>query len=249
MVGGEQIEIGDAAAEIGEMVGDQQEPSRSETRGDHDDGGRHQPAGAPFEKAPVGETAVRGFAQDQQRDQITGNDEEDVDPDEAAAERGDAGMEQKYRQNRYRAQAIDIRPVRCPPVTSRRSQSPTPRRGTPRGSGLAQKNVAVDSGQGPPNAVVMNFGEEFGGCDRDRTCDPLIKSQLLYQLSYAPTPRHRGWRAYSHTLPACPAIHSLFQPRPARPLPPAMPDGVEAPPDAGRAFPEFRHDRGGKLSG
>jgi hypothetical protein len=28
---------------------------------------------------------------------------------------------------------------------------------------------------------------ENGGCDRDRTCDPLIKSQLLYQLSYAPT--------------------------------------------------------------
>ena len=27
----------------------------------------------------------------------------------------------------------------------------------------------------------------FGGCDRDRTCDPLIKSQLLYRLSYAPT--------------------------------------------------------------
>ena len=25
-----------------------------------------------------------------------------------------------------------------------------------------------------------------GGRSRDRTCDPLIKSQLLYQLSYAP---------------------------------------------------------------
>ena len=25
-----------------------------------------------------------------------------------------------------------------------------------------------------------------GGRDRDRTCDPLIKSQLLYRLSYAP---------------------------------------------------------------
>ena len=28
---------------------------------------------------------------------------------------------------------------------------------------------------------------KFGGCSRTRTCDPLIKSQLLYQLSYAPT--------------------------------------------------------------
>jgi hypothetical protein len=25
-----------------------------------------------------------------------------------------------------------------------------------------------------------------GGCSRTRTCDPLIKSQLLYQLSYTP---------------------------------------------------------------
>ena len=26
-----------------------------------------------------------------------------------------------------------------------------------------------------------------GGCAQDRTVDPLIKSQLLYQLSYTPT--------------------------------------------------------------
>ena len=28
----------------------------------------------------------------------------------------------------------------------------------------------------------------FGGCTRIRTLDPLIKSQLLYQLSYTPKP-------------------------------------------------------------
>jgi hypothetical protein len=28
--------------------------------------------------------------------------------------------------------------------------------------------------------------EIIGGCTRTRTLDPLIKSQLLYQLSYAP---------------------------------------------------------------
>jgi hypothetical protein len=28
--------------------------------------------------------------------------------------------------------------------------------------------------------------KESGERDRIRTCDPLIKSQLLYQLSYAP---------------------------------------------------------------
>jgi hypothetical protein len=31
-----------------------------------------------------------------------------------------------------------------------------------------------------------------GGPRRTRTYDPLIKSQLLYQLSYAPNPRRRG---------------------------------------------------------
>ncbi|GAN72328.1 hypothetical protein Absy_100_074 [Acetobacter syzygii] len=33
----------------------------------------------------------------------------------------------------------------------------------------------------PPKAK-----EKLGGCTRTRTLDPLIKSQLLYQLSYAP---------------------------------------------------------------
>ena len=32
------------------------------------------------------------------------------------------------------------------------------------------------------------FRREDGGCTRIRTLDPLIKSQLLYQLSYAPLP-------------------------------------------------------------
>jgi hypothetical protein len=31
------------------------------------------------------------------------------------------------------------------------------------------------------------FAAQVGGCTRARTSDPLIKSQLLYQLSYAPT--------------------------------------------------------------
>ena len=33
---------------------------------------------------------------------------------------------------------------------------------------------------------AFGFAEVFGGRSRARTCDPLIKSQLLYQLSYAP---------------------------------------------------------------
>jgi hypothetical protein len=34
--------------------------------------------------------------------------------------------------------------------------------------------------------------KRFGGCSRIRTYDPLIKSQLLYQLSYAPAPSKLG---------------------------------------------------------
>ena len=40
------------------------------------------------------------------------------------------------------------------------------------------------------------FTTEFGGCSRIRTYDPLIKSQLLYQLSYAPirsNPHGSAW--------------------------------------------------------
>ena len=39
----------------------------------------------------------------------------------------------------------------------------------------------------------------IGGCSRTRTCDPLIKSQLLYQLSYAPT----AGALYSKARMAC----------------------------------------------
>jgi hypothetical protein len=39
----------------------------------------------------------------------------------------------------------------------------------------------------------------IGGCSRTRTCDPLIKSQLLYQLSYAPA----AGGVYSKPHPVC----------------------------------------------
>ena len=35
---------------------------------------------------------------------------------------------------------------------------------------------------------TIDIAWKGGEPDRDRTCDPLIKSQLLYQLSYGPTP-------------------------------------------------------------
>ena len=53
--------------------------------------------------------------------------------------------------------------------------------------------------------------KKSGGCDRDRTCDPLIKSQLLYQLSYAPTPPCQCWpdeALYRHWPLRCPALRA-----------------------------------------
>ena len=37
--------------------------------------------------------------------------------------------------------------------------------------------------------VIIDALSNNGEPDRDRTCDPLIKSQLLYQLSYRPVKR------------------------------------------------------------
>ena len=58
----------------------------------------------------------------------------------------------------------------------------------------------VDISHRDSDAVVMRtqkktpktnvFSALFGERDRIRTCDPVIKSHLLYQLSYAPV---RNW--------------------------------------------------------
>ena len=42
------------------------------------------------------------------------------------------------------------------------------------------------------SASCCQLFDLIGGCTRTRTLDPLIKSQLLYQLSYAPTERRRA---------------------------------------------------------
>ena len=38
----------------------------------------------------------------------------------------------------------------------------------------------------------MEIEKFLGERDRDRTCDRLIKSQMLYQLSYAPAPKEQA---------------------------------------------------------
>src|SRR6187431_2756399 len=50
---------------------------------------------------------------------------------------------------------------------------------------LATACVIVKRGLGPRRYVIV-LSAKFGGCAQVRTVDPLIKSQLLYQLSYTP---------------------------------------------------------------
>jgi hypothetical protein len=47
-----------------------------------------------------------------------------------------------------------------------------------------KRNVQINCGEWRPETIVC--AGVSGGRTRIRTLDPLIKSQLLYQLSYAP---------------------------------------------------------------
>src|SRR5690606_35598326 len=59
-----------------------------------------------------------------------------------------------------------------------------------KGSGASRR----DSRPSPRQESHCDPEPGDGGCTRARTLDPLIKSQLLYQLSYTPS-REVGWIA------------------------------------------------------
>ena len=65
------------------------------------------------------------------------------------------------------------------------------------GNGTAGQGASLQRHASPAHCdASAKFGspiESDGGCNRTRTCDPLIKSQLLYQLSYTPA-RERFYR-------------------------------------------------------
>ncbi len=87
-------------------------------RAEHDRGRGQQPAGpAGEELAEPDPAGGGGLAQQQAGDQVAGDDEEDVDPDEAAGQPGDGGVEGEHGEHGQRAQALDVgtepgRPVR-----------------------------------------------------------------------------------------------------------------------------------------
>src|SRR5215471_16133253 len=83
---------------------------------------------------------------------------------------------------------------RVPSLTSSRPSTKLTRRSA-NGSAIAEQiankkgsQVATPGWQqvATHRAMVLQVIEKTGGCRGTRTLDPLIKSQLLYQLSYAP---------------------------------------------------------------
>lgn len=91
----------------------QEDPGREAGHGEHDQQGRHDPPEPPLVETGQREPAIRGLVQDQAGDQVAGDDEEDVDPDEAAGESRGPGMEQHHRRDSQPPQAVEFGPVGC----------------------------------------------------------------------------------------------------------------------------------------
>jgi len=82
--------------------------------GDHRDdadgrrGGQQSAGARPVEVAEPDGAGRGGLAPQQSGDQEPGDDEEDVDADEAAVQAGDPGVEQHHGEHRHGAQALDV---------------------------------------------------------------------------------------------------------------------------------------------
>jgi hypothetical protein len=88
-------------AEIGDGAHDRQQGDQSREDAPH----------AALVKGEQREVAGRHLPDDDRADQITGDHEEDIDPDEAAGECVELGVEGDHRQHRDRAQPVDIASV------------------------------------------------------------------------------------------------------------------------------------------
>ena len=90
------------------------EQVREHAGDDHDrDGGGEQPADPPGVEAPEADPSGRvELAQQVVGDQEAGDDEEDVDPDVATGEPGDAGVREHHGEHRDRPHALDVSPER-----------------------------------------------------------------------------------------------------------------------------------------
>lgn len=98
----------EAAAETAHIRRQQQEMEDGDRHQSHEQEGRIKPADATFVKAQQRPGPRAHVRNDRTADQKTGNDEEDVDTDIAAAEAGNAEMIENHPQHGDRAQPVDI---------------------------------------------------------------------------------------------------------------------------------------------
>jgi hypothetical protein len=96
-VGRRQGRRGGALAEVPQVVGEEDERAEDERDEDHGEQGREDASHPALVEGQEGEAARLEVAQDDRGDQVAGDDEEHVDADEAAAEGGNAGVEEQDR--------------------------------------------------------------------------------------------------------------------------------------------------------
>jgi hypothetical protein len=87
------------------------QPAQHQRGGKHDDQGRKNSPDPPVVKAPQAEALLIQFARDDAGDQKAGNDEENIDADEAARHRLRKGMKVHHQHHGDGPEAVDIRPI------------------------------------------------------------------------------------------------------------------------------------------
>ena len=117
----EERGIPEALAELRDIPRQHQQHCSQRARQIDDQESRHDAPGAAVVEAGEGEASCLDVVGDEAGDQETGDDEEDVDADEAAAEPRHLGVEQDDDEHGNRSQAVDVPAV----VHERRSRRPS----------------------------------------------------------------------------------------------------------------------------
>ncbi len=99
---------GQALGETLQLVRQQQDPRKRKTDGEHEEQRRQNPASAPLVKAQQAEGARVELCQQDAGNQVSADDKENIDADEAAAESAQTGVKQHHRQEGYSSQAINF---------------------------------------------------------------------------------------------------------------------------------------------
>ena len=124
VVGDERRHRGKAAAVAVEQADGRPQPGERDEARDDQQQRRQDPSRPPLVEARQGERPRLPLGDDQAGDEIAADDEEDVDADEAAADRIHAGVPEDDRRDRNRPQPVDFpatqHPTASPAGASRR---------------------------------------------------------------------------------------------------------------------------------